>query len=486
MNFNPAIVKDSWLSATNPLRGLNMSRVVCELEAGQRGEYAQLQWLYHFIEKRDATLRGAKRRILAALTKLDWDIKIQSDLDDSLKAMAENQRIKLKAEYKGTAGLRTAFKAMALSEFRGYCHIEKHFNPDGSISKLMPVPQWHWCKKGYYGEWLYQADASAGGISGDAVVATNFLIREVEDPINEIALIATTRKGLSTKDFDSYIARYGIPFVYWILSDQMAAALASDPAKMSEWMGIMRGIGADGEGIIPGGTLQTLESGGGGKDQNPFLQHISYQDEQIVMAATSGKLTMLNEATGLGSGNADAHQDTFDDLALALALEISELFHEQFDVPVLARLFPDQEPLVYFELAAKDAEDVSALVTNAKALSDAGWQMDQAELSEKTGYKLAVKTQNAPGVLAVGDNKPPVPYSRNRAATSVDSALITALTADAQNLGRAVEAAWEVGDMPALDAALQALADKAPDFMDSPELEDLLGTDLVQALLNKP
>lgn len=412
---------DSRLSFLNPLRGLTLSRVVAELEAAQRGEMGNLQWLYHHIEKRDATLRGAKRRILSALGKLDWDIKIQAGLTGTDVSAAEKQRAMLKAEYERMNGFRAALKHLALAEFRGYAHLEKHYAQDGGIIKLQPVPQWHWCKQGCYGEWLFQEDALRGGIQGVPIDTRNFVIRAVEDPINEIALIAHTRKGLSSKDFDAFIARYGIPFVFWILSDSMAAALANEPAKMNEFMAIMRGIGSDGEGILPGGTLETLTTGGGGKDQNPFLQHLGYQDEQIVMAATSGKLTMLNEATGLGSGNAEAHQDTFDDLAQALALEISETFQEQFDAPVLARLFPGARPLVYFELAAKDAEDVGKLCANVKILSDAGLQADPAEISEKTGLKLLPKA--APPVPAapaapVAAPVPPAPaVSLNRDKT---------------------------------------------------------------------
>jgi phage gp29-like protein len=382
---------DKMLSTHNPLRGLTMSRVVAELEAGQRGDLSNLQWLYHFIEKRDATLRGAKRRILSSLGKLDWDIKIQSDLSAADQAKAEKQAEELKARYRKMKGFRRALKHQALAEFRGYCHIEKHFDRDGEIIALEPVPQWHWCKDGYYGDWLFQADALRGGVAGVPITTGNFIIREVEDPINEIALIAFTRKGLSSKDFDAYVARYGIPFVFWILSDVMAQALAAEPNKLTEWMQVMRGIGSDGEGIIPGGTIETLDNSAGGKDNNVFLQHLGYQDEQIVMAATSGKLTMLNDATGIGGGASDAHQDTFDEIALALAMEISESLHEQLDVPILAKLFPGQEPLVYFELAAKDSEDVGKLVSNVKSLSDAGWEMDGAELSEKTGYTLTRK-----------------------------------------------------------------------------------------------
>jgi len=406
-------LSDHQLSFNNPLRGLNMSRVVAELEQGQRGDLSHLQWLYHFIEKRDATLRGAKRRILSSLTKLDWNIKIRTGLQDADQTAAEEQQAALQAAYEAIPNLRATLKHLALAEFRGFAHVEKHYMADGSIIDLCPVPQWHWCKQGYYGEWLFQENALEGGINGVPIDPANFIIRAVEDPIDEIALIATTRKGLSSKDFDSFVARYGIPFVFWILSESMAAALANDPTKMNEWMQIMRGIGSDGEGILPGGDLKTLDSGmKGGKDQNPFLQHLGYQDEQIVMAATSGKLTMLNDPAGLGGGNADVHADTFDEIAQAHALDISEILQEQFDLPLLARLFPGQKPLVYFELAAQDAEDVGKLITNVKTLSDAGWQIDNAEISEKTGYTLSPKAVPAPPAF------PPAPaLSFNRGKT---------------------------------------------------------------------
>lgn len=501
-------LQDRMLSTHNPLRGLTMSRVVSELENGQRGDYSNLQWLYHFIEKRDATLRGAKRRILSSLLKLDWDIKIRDGLSKGGQATAKKQADALKEAYSNLQGFRATLRHLALAEFRGFAHVEKHFSRGGEIVALQPVPQWHWCRDGFYGDWMFQADALTGGNRGVPIEPANFLIREVEDPINEIALIAFTRKGLSSKDFDSFIARYGIPFVFWILSDAMAAALANDSTKMNEWMAIMRGIGADGEGILPGGTLETLDSSAGGKDQNPFLQHLGYQDEQIVMAATSGKLTMLNEATGLGSGNADAHQDTFDDIAMALAMEISETLHEQFDLPLLSKRFPGQEPLVYFELAAKDAEDVGQLVTNVKNLSDAGWEMDGSELSEKTGYTLTRKEAATPPAQdsinntkeqgdAPDEEKAPAgadPAGADEAAqknrdtgvvVTFESPLIAAMRADLRPLARALESAAAAGDVPAVQAAIRKLSAELPDFLNSAELEDALGREFLQALTDE-
>jgi hypothetical protein len=53
----------NWRAQYNPLRGLTLPLLVALLEGGERGDYARLQWLYRFIEKRNPTLaRGRRRR----------------------------------------------------------------------------------------------------------------------------------------------------------------------------------------------------------------------------------------------------------------------------------------------------------------------------------------------------------------------------------------------------------------------------------------
>ncbi len=366
-----------------------MARVVSELEAGERGDYASLQWLYRFIEKRDAVLRGAKRRLLSSVMKLDWDVKIPGELEGDKLKKAELQQAKLLEHYNKVSNLKKALSELALCEFRGFAHLEKIEDATGEIIELRHVPQWHWCRDGLYGEWKFNPDASRGGIQGDPIDTRRFIIREIDDPINEIAVICFCRKGLSQKDFDGFIARFGIPFIFWIMSEQMAAAVANDTAKLAEFQNLMRGIGSDGEGILPGGTLETLSPGNAG--ENPFLSHLDYQDKQIVMAATSGLLTMLTESTGMNSGQANSHSDTFDDIAQALAADISETMQEQFDKPQLEKFFPGEDALCYFELAAKDVQDVATIVEDAVTLNDAGFEMDLEELKEKTGYKLTRK-----------------------------------------------------------------------------------------------
>ncbi len=52
----------NWRAQYNPLRGLTLRKSCHMLEAGERGNYARLQWLYRFVEKRNSTLRAVVQR----------------------------------------------------------------------------------------------------------------------------------------------------------------------------------------------------------------------------------------------------------------------------------------------------------------------------------------------------------------------------------------------------------------------------------------
>jgi hypothetical protein len=158
----------------------------------------------------------------------------------------------------------------------------------------------------------------------------------------------------------------------------------------------------DARGTMPNGTrVQTVDAGARG--QNPFADHLRYQDEQIVLAATGGKLTALAES-GTGTLAGSAHQQAFDDIAEAEAVVLSEIFQKQFDAPLLAREFPGQPPLAYFELALTREVDAATVVEQALVLAKAGYEIDPAQLSEKTGYTLKLRDYPLPQTVA-----PPAP-----------------------------------------------------------------------------
>ena len=68
-----------WRDAYNPLRGLSVPKLVSLLEAGERGQYADLQWFYHYMARSDAMVYSVVQRRRAALLELDWDMRVVSE-----------------------------------------------------------------------------------------------------------------------------------------------------------------------------------------------------------------------------------------------------------------------------------------------------------------------------------------------------------------------------------------------------------------------
>jgi len=401
-----AVVRaNRWRDGFNPLRALTIARAATLLEAGERGEYADLQWLYRFIEKRDATLSALITRRTSAVQEMGWDIKRPKDAElprGLTPQQADDQVALLRTAYDRIDNLGQAIEFLELASFRGFAHLEKHFGEDGEVAHFEPVDQWHWVRDGLRGVWQYNADAASGANRGTEIDYERFLIREVDRPVNEIALIAFVRKSLSQKDWDGFIETFGIPPIFAemppnVPADQLATYLAMAQAVISD----MRGA------LPSGAKIVTPTSGVAGT--NPFEEHLRYQDELVVLAGTGGKLTMLAES-GTGTLAGGAHSDTFRAIGKAEAAEISEIFQEQFDAELLIAAFPDQPHAAYFEIAAEDEEDIGALATTTAQFSAAGYFVDPGQLSERTGLTITIKPLPAPAApTQVNFAVPPAP-----------------------------------------------------------------------------
>src|SRR5476651_628279 len=374
----------NWRAQYNPLRGLTIAQLVTMLEAAERGNYARLQWLYRFVEKRNPTLRAVLQRRQASLTRLDWDIRFRESTTNP-RTLAARQAAVLREAYDGIGNLREAVTFLALAEFRGYAHLERHLDSRGRTIRLQPVPQWFWARLGPEAPWQYNAQAKPGlPLPGDPVLdPARFVFRESDSPVDEIAVIAHVRQSLSQKDWDGFVETYGLPPLFLELPPDIPAE------REAEYQAQAEAIIGDARGTVPNGTkIHTVDSGARG--QNPFAEHLRYQDELIVLAATGGKLTALTES-GSGTLAGGAHQRAFDDITEAEAALISEVFQQQFDRPLLARTFPGQPVLAYFELAATRSLDPADVINQALTLAKAGYEIDPAELSEKTGYRLKLR-----------------------------------------------------------------------------------------------
>jgi len=385
---------NAWRDAYNPLRGMNLARLMALLDAGERGQYADLQWFYHFMERSDPMVFSVMQRRRAVLLSCDWDVRqvaqepgirvrgsgkngqTQGGFD---QVLADEQAAFLREAYDRVENLRDAVSFLFTGFFRGFGHLEKHYAPSGLVTRLEPVEQWFWVRDGMYGDWEYNQNAVSGRKRGSTIDPANFVILDTV-PIDRLLALQYLGRTLTLKDWDSFLEVYGIPSVFLIGPPN------TPDSKAAEYQTIAEQLISDGRGYLPNGSDIKYVNGGG--NYPPFRDRLEYLDRQITLVATGGLLTMLTEP-GSGTLAGNAHTDTFLQIARSDAAMVSEVMQKHFDLPLLSEFFPGQPVHAYFEFAPSTGSEVSRVVADAETLARAGVAIDLDELSEKTGYKLS-------------------------------------------------------------------------------------------------
>ncbi len=449
-----------WRENYNPLRNLTMRRVVELFELGQRGDTAYLQWTYRFIERRNPTLSGLISRCEAPLANFDWSIKILPKLPAGVtEAQAKAQQAALQNAYDRLDNLRQALLHLHSADFRGYAHLQKHRNPDGSIFHLEPLMQWTVCRDGLEGNWFWNPDSQSTSqplqflgedfcIGGDSLPRADFIIRECPRPIDEIGLVDTVRRGLCEKDWDGFIEIYGIPGGVVIMPPDVPQGQES--AYQAAALSVSEGAA----GALPHGS--SYEPNSSPRAVDPFSPRLAWLDGQLVLAGTGGKLSMLTDHSSGGMrGSSKVHDDTFSEIAAGRAAQISEVMQAQFDSEILAAQFPGQPIVAYFDFSSVDSDDVSSLITNVAALAAAGIRTDTAWLAERTGYLLTPSAPAPAPAPAPVPPEPPKPTIQNRAGEPVaptstelhqDAPLANELHAAISPLAKRLQAIAQVSD----------------------------------------
>jgi len=333
-----------WREYVNPLRGLTMERIVQLIEQGERGAFADLQWFYQAMERSDALIATVVQRRRAALLGCGWDVVPEMKPSDA--GLANEQAAFLRDEYDKVGNLREAVSFLTTTTFRGYAHAEKVVDGNGNVTRLEPVEQWFWCRKGMFGEWTYNREARSGLDEGEPVERGNFVLVEAPIAMDRILAVQYFRRNLCQRDWDSFLDVYGIPSVFFVGPPNVSEE------KEKEYLSVAQSLVKDGRGYLPNGA-DVKYVDGGGKGKPPFRDHLDYLDRQIVLLGTGGLLTMLTES-GSGTLAGSAHQEAFNQVAKADSVMVSEVLRRDFDKPLLAASFPGWPVEAGFELRMEE------------------------------------------------------------------------------------------------------------------------------------
>ena len=415
-----------WRDAYNPLRSLTIARAISLLEAGQRGEYADLQWTYEFIEQTDPDLLTLVERRTAALCELPDNYKqVAEDVEGYDKSLAEDQVAKLRAAYRRIDNLYEAIEHFEMAAFRGFAHVQPHLHDNGDIAHLEPLDQWNFARDGRKGDWVWNPEAKSVGaksLPGEDNIA-NFnpalMIYEVRRPIDRIGLIKFVRMNLSEKDWDAYVEIYGIPS--WII---VGPENVPDD-KEAEYRDAAEDVAAGGSGYLPHGS--DAKAADTPRGSQPFEVRLEWLTKKLVLAGTGGLLTMLTQS-GSGTLAGGAHMEVFKQIARSRANKISAFMRRTADRYILERAFPGRPVLAYFDLAEEQEQDSGEVVTQVKDLSQY-FILDPSDVQERTGYKILGHRQQAQQIagttelISEGDETtPPAAANRARARNRDNSA----------------------------------------------------------------
>jgi phage gp29-like protein len=473
---------DKWREMFNPLDWLTLRQISAWLYLQQLGAHADITWLYEFIERRHPTLAACVHRRLSAMEKLDWDVLTtpEEELPEGCSMQdAEVQQQLLLDDYNAIDNMEEAIEWMALADFRGFAHLEQHW-ADNQVVHLQPVPQWNMARAQKYGAWFYNQRAMpvypspGAGLPGQLkpIDAANFIIREVRQPIDELAIFCAWRCIQAQKDFDGFIATFGIPPIFLIQPEGIPAEQAKEYQETAEQ------IVNDARGTLPHGSdVKTVESHAGG---HPFLDYLKYQNEQIVLAATGGKLTMMTES-GSGTLAGKAHKDTFDEIAEANAVSITRVFNMQFDRPRLAAKFPNKPILARFVLQGTEQSDKAQVVRDIAQLAAAGKSMNNQQVEDLTGYEVTdqIPVSKTADTAFADDPKGQPTYNNRGGDPEADKVLKAALSGLTVAQARALRPlllelkdAATVGDDELLRNRCLEMADRMPQLLIAMKVDD--------------
>jgi phage gp29-like protein len=378
----------------NPLLGLSISRARTLIESFTRGDFADLMWTFGApfmgIESADANVRALIERRVSPLLEMDWTIKVTSQ---ERKTSTPGFESKVKAQeslawelMEGIQNLYEAIEHLAMAAFRGFSHCEIERDGSGKITRFIVMEQWNVVRDGIKGAWKYNPTAQSVSFSSlpeeYLIDPQNFLIDERKRPIHRVALVNFILRQMAMKDWSAFVEIYGVPGGVVIGPPNVPAE------REAEYERAASELVDGGRGYLPNGSDYKVNSVPAG--ENPFASYIKTLSEEIVLAGTGGKLTMLTES-GSGTLAGTAHTETFEKIVKGEARKISEVIQRQIIAPALKERFPQDPELVYFELSANEETNVSEFVQDVATLSSAGFVVEPEQVTEKTGYRVAIK-----------------------------------------------------------------------------------------------
>ena len=391
--FKPTAFEDENLKlmlSFNPLRGLNAKDVENILDFSETGCISRLELIFRMLEKSSIDVSTILTRRQAALIGCDWEIRKRENATQNaaMDKLADEQVAMLNEQFgraEDDGSLIEAIKCLGTAIFRGIAVVEPRFSDKGLVG-FETFDAWNFSidpvTKDVY--WNPKAiDCTNFQQTLKKVTGTRCIVSLEETPVDGLALPIYIREYFGEEQWARLVARRGLPACYII-----APPLAGD--KVTQFTNAAKKVADGGSGALPNGSQVITEKMDAANSQS-FDLFLAHQQKQIILAGTGGILGSLAEATGLGSGVSDAHENTWREIVKMDAMKISNLINRKVAHLLLDAFFPGQPKLAYFNISTSLPKSAGEVLDCAVKADQAGFEIDEVQLSEMTGFKLKKK-----------------------------------------------------------------------------------------------
>ena len=407
--FKPTAFEDENLKlmlSFNPLRGLNAKDVENILDFSETGCISRLELIFRMLEKSSIDVSTILTRRQAALIGCDWEIRKRENATQNaaMDKLADEQVAMLNEQFgraEDDGSLIEAIKCLGTAIFRGIAVVEPRFSDKGLVG-FETFDAWNFSidpvTKDVY--WNPKAiDCTNFQQTLKKVTGTRCIVSLEETPVDGLALPIYIREYFGEEQWARLVARRGLPACYII-----APPLAGD--KVTQFTNAAKKVADGGSGALPNGSQVITEKMDAANSQS-FDLFLAHQQKQIILAGTGGILGSLAEATGLGSGVSDAHENTWREIVKMDAMKISNLINRKVAHLLLDAFFPGQPKLAYFNISTSLPKSASEVLDCAVKADQAGFEIDEVQLSEMTGFKL--KKKQSPQAPQQEEQEPETP-----------------------------------------------------------------------------
>lgn len=380
-----------WYETINPLRGLTADKAAQIYDRARLGVYSDLQWLYQEIEGADPTLFTCTENREAAIELAEWRVVLSNP--ERIKGFEENlakeQQDFLSQAY-GACGdeMESLTAHLERGFFRGYAHARPVYSADGNdVTGFELYDQWNFARDPSTGEWWWNPDAVSWANENFIPIPEGELItlcrsRHIDYP----SLAVFIRAALGDKKWGVFMDRFGIPPVTIVMPE------FADKTEEAAYMSAAQKLAAAGSGALPFGS--TVNYATDARGTNPFTEFLRHQQELTVLMATGGLLTTLT-APDSGTLAGSAHTDTWMRVVGRDLRSVGRAVNRTVTSTLLSHRFPGQPHLAGIEFSTTRKPSSGEVLEDATKAKTAGYLIDQADLEEKTGYKLKIDTSTS-------------------------------------------------------------------------------------------